>query len=74
MNLVAATPLAVLTELHTVRIVLLVLLGRVIATLAFGASKCDQSSHEFSFALYLQATVIHMNHSKVGPVRDRPPT
>ena len=43
------TPLAVLLELNTIRIVLLVLLGRVVSTLAFGACKGDQSTHQFSF-------------------------
>ena len=37
MHGVMTTPLAILLELDTVRIVLLVLLGRVIAALALGA-------------------------------------
>ena len=46
---VVTAPLAVLLELNTVRIVLLVLLGRVVSTLAFSACKGDQSTHQFSF-------------------------
>ena len=42
---VALAPLAVLLELKTVRIILLILLGRVIATLALGACESDQSTH-----------------------------
>lgn len=49
---VMATPLAVLLELDTVRVVLLVLLGRVITALALSAGQSDQSTHEFSFSLY----------------------
>ena len=40
------TPLAILLELDTVRIILLVLLGRVIAALAISARQGDQSTHE----------------------------
>jgi len=40
------TPLAILLELDTVRIILLVLLGRVVAALAIGARQSDQSTHE----------------------------
>ena len=40
------TPPAVLPELHALRRVLLILLGRVVTTLAFGASQRDQSAHE----------------------------
>lgn len=50
---VVTAPLAVLLELDTIRIVLLVLLGRVVATLAFSACKGDQSTHQFSFNFYL---------------------
>ena len=42
-------PLAVLLELNTLRIVLLVLFGRVVTTLALSASKRDQSAHYYSF-------------------------
>ena len=48
------TPLAILLELDTVRIILLVLLGRVITALALSAGQSDQSTHEFSFCLYLE--------------------
>ena len=46
---VMTTPLAILLELDALRIVLLVLLGRVIAALAISARQRDQCSHEFSF-------------------------
>ena len=46
---VMSTPLAVLLQLDTVRVVLLVLFGRVIAALALSAGHSDQSTHEFSF-------------------------
>ena len=49
---VMPTPLAVLLQLDTVRVVLLVLFGRVIAALALGACHSDQSTHEFSFYRY----------------------
>ena len=51
MRRVMTAPLAVLLELDAVRIVLLVLLGRVVAALALGAGQSDQSTHEFSFYL-----------------------
>ena len=44
-----AAPLAVLLQLDTVRIVLLVLLGRVITALALRTRQGDQRTHEFSF-------------------------
>ena len=49
---VMATPLAILLQLDAVRVVLLVLFGRVIAALALGACHSDQSTHEFSFYRY----------------------
>ena len=42
-------PLAVLLQLDTIRIVLLVLLGRVVTALAHRARQSDQRTHEFSF-------------------------
>ena len=45
---VMATPLAVLLELDTIRVVLLVLLGRVVAALALRARQGDQRTHEYS--------------------------
>ena len=39
------TPAAVLLELDALRVVLLVLLGRIVTTLALGASKGNQSTH-----------------------------
>ena len=44
-----AAPLAVLLQLDTIRIVLLVLLGRVVTALALRARQSDQRTHEFSF-------------------------
>ena len=49
MHRVALAPLAVLLQLDTIRIVLLVLLGRVITALALRARQSDQRTHEFSF-------------------------
>ena len=40
-----ATPLAIFLHLDTIRVVLLVLLGRVIAALAISARQGDQSTH-----------------------------
>ena len=51
MQSMAFAPLAVLLELEALRIILLVLLGRVVAALALGAGQSDQSTHEFSFYL-----------------------
>ena len=51
MHRVMTTPLAIFLQLDTVRIVLLVLFGRVIAALALSACHSDQSTHEFSFYL-----------------------
>ena len=49
MHRVALAPLAVLLQLDTIRIVLLVLLGRVVTALALRARQSDQRTHEFSF-------------------------
>ena len=46
---VMTAPLAVLLQLDTIRIVLLVLLGRVVTALALRARQSDQRTHEFSF-------------------------
>ena len=51
MQRVLLAPLAILLQLDTIRVVLLVLLGRVITPLALGAGQSDQSTHEFSFYL-----------------------
>ena len=45
MHRVVTTPLAILLELNTIRIILLVFLGRVIAALALGAGQSDQRAH-----------------------------
>ena len=52
MHRVELAPLAVLLQLDTVRIVLLVLLGRVVTALALRTRQGDQRTHEFSFKLY----------------------
>lgn len=46
---VMTAPLAILFELNTIRIILLVFLGRVVAAFAIGACQGDQRTHEFSF-------------------------
>ena len=51
MQRVLLAPLAILLELNTIGIILLVLLGRIVSTLAFSACKGDQSTHQFSFKL-----------------------
>jgi hypothetical protein len=48
MQSVMTTPLAILLHLKTIRVVLLVLFGRVVAALALGAGQGDQSTHENS--------------------------
>ena len=48
MHRVVTAPLAILLELDTIRIVLLVLLGRVVAALALRARQGDQRTHEYS--------------------------
>ena len=45
MQRVLLAPLAVLLQLNTIRVVLLVFLGRVIAALALGAGQSDQRAH-----------------------------
>ena len=44
-------PLAIFLHLESIRIILLVLFGRVVAALALSAGQSDQSTHEFSFYL-----------------------
>ena len=51
MHRVVTAPLAILLELNTIRIILLVFLGRIVAAFALGACQSDQSTHEFSFYL-----------------------
>ena len=73
---VALAPLAVLLQLDTVRIVLLVLLGRVIAALAISAGQSDQRAHEFSsyrLRVELDNVIgIHMNSQGRGPPERTP--
>ena len=49
-------PLAVLLELDTLGVVLLILFGRIIAALALRAGQGDQRTHENSFYLYMNAS------------------
>ena len=49
MQRVLLAPLAVLLQLNTIRVVLLVFLGRVVTALALGAGQGDQRTHELSF-------------------------
>jgi hypothetical protein len=48
---VLAAPLAVFLHLDAIRIILLVLFGRVVTALALGARQSDQRTHEFSFRM-----------------------
>ena len=57
MHRVVTAPLAILLELNTIRIILLVFLGRIVAAFALGACQSDQSTHEFSFNYYSCACV-----------------
>ena len=61
---VMATPAAILLELDTIGIILLVLFGRVIAALALGAGQGDQCTHEYSLYRNLRALKLHMNSKK----------
>ena len=45
MQRVLLAPLAILLQLDTIRVVLLVLLGRVVAALALSAGQGDQRTH-----------------------------
>ena len=49
MHGVMTAPFAIFLKLNTIRIILLVLLGRIVAALALSACQSDQSTHEFSF-------------------------
>ena len=76
MHRVVTTPLAILLELNTIRIILLVLLGRVIAALAISAGQSDQRAHEFSsyrLRVELDNVIgIHMNSQGRGPPERTP--
>lgn len=58
------TPFAILLELNTIRIILLVLLGRIVAAFTLSACQGDQSTHEFSFIYYSHRLLLHMNCGK----------
>ena len=45
-NSVLTAPRAILLDLHTIRHVRLVLGSRIVATLALGAGKCNESTHK----------------------------
>ena len=53
---VMTTPAAVLLELDALRIVLLILLSRIVTTLALGASKGNQSTHVFLLLAHTSPT------------------
>jgi len=57
MHGVMTTPLAILLQLDTLRIILLVLLGRIVAALALSACHRDQRTHEFSFTSFQLAGI-----------------
>ena len=63
---VMTTPLAVLLELKTIGVILLVFLGRVIAALALRAGQSDQSTHEYSFLLILLLNGLHLVRLRRG--------
>ena len=53
---VMTTPLAIFLHLETIGVILLVLLRRVVATLAFSTRQSDQRTHQILLALFrLQA-------------------
>ena len=58
MQRVLLAPLAILLQLDTIRVVLLVLLGRVVTALALRTRQGDQRTHEFSFCLVLKTSSI----------------
>ncbi len=63
------TPLAVFLELDTVRIILLVLLGRIVTALALSACQSDQCTHELSFyCIPNKLECLHMNSKNAEPV------
>ena len=58
MKRVMATPLAVLFKLNSVRVVLLVFLGRVVAPFALRARQCNHCSHEL---LLINIILVHLH-------------
>ena len=73
MHRVALAPLAVLLQLDTIRIVLLVLLGRIVSTLAFSACKGDQSTHQYSLNYLVAFLLLHHDQSR-GSTPKRTPS
>lgn len=63
---VMTAPLAVLLELKTIGVILLVFLGRVITALALGAGQSDQSTHEYSFLLIFTLNCLHEVRERTG--------
>ena len=53
MKSVVTTPLAIFLHLDTIGVVLLVLLGRVVTTLAVRTRQGDQRTHQNSSCLFL---------------------
>ncbi len=73
---VLLTPLAVLLQLDAVRVVLLVLLGRVITAFALRTRQGNHRAHELSlYTVFKQAwTHTHEHeHQERGPARKRAP-
>ena len=62
---VVSTPFAVLFILNTIRIILLVLFGRIVAALAICACHGDQSSHESSYINVLSTVFNAMEYHTI---------
>ena len=57
-------PLAIFLHLESIRIILLVLFGRIVAALALGAGQGDQRTHELSFKkIEIQFESVHIQQS-----------
>ena len=72
MHSVLVAPLAVLLELDTLRIILLVLGGRVITALALGAGQSDHRTHEFSFNDYFCKALRQRTHISTSARKAEP--
>ena len=72
MQCVMSTPFAIFLELNTIGVILLVLLGRIISTLAFSACKSDQSTHQYSLTYLLAFLLLHHDQSRGSPPKRAP--
>ena len=70
MGSVLIAPLAIFVELETVRMSLLIFLGRIIAALALGAGQRDQCTHEYSFLPVSKAMVDYTHECQWNHWRD----